>query len=512
MSGGMGKPWVRLGPLTVLLLVWALAGCSLTSRIPLPLPRLGATAAPGDGLTRFYGQRLAWANCGGGFQCATLRVPLDYAHPQRAQIGIAVVRHPAGDAAHRLGSLILNPGGPGGSGVDYARAATDVVSAPVLATYDIVGFDPRGVARSAPVSCVDDRQMDTFVAGDPDPQTAAEQDQVVAEAKLFDAGCQARSGSLLPHVSTRDAARDMDVLRQALGDQRLNYMGKSYGTYLGAIYAELFPTRVGRMVLDGALDPSVGAQQQGRDQAAGFELELRSFLADCAKLGAGCPTGADPVAGEQRIARLFTAVRTKPLPGVGGRQLTEALAQTGIIAALYSTDTWGLLRQALTLAFAGDGRGLMVLSDAYTDRGPDGRYHSNEVAANIAVSCLDQPQVRSVADVQALLPSYREASPLFGAALAWSDLPCAYWPVPPEGKPHAVHAPGAAPILVVGTIRDPATPYRWAQGLAAQLSAALLTYEGDGHTAYRRGSDCVDSAVDAYLLRGAQPAKGLRCQ
>ncbi len=507
-SHSVRRSWVA-APLVVLIV----AGC--TAGLRLPVPAVGqharrATATP-NGLARFYAQRLAWRDCGGGFRCATLQVPLDYSHPTRDTIGIAVVRRPADDPGRRLGSLVVNPGGPGGSGIDYARGADQVASTALLAQYDLVGFDPRGVGQSSPVTCLDDQQMDAFVAADPDPLTPSAVDDVVAESKLFAAQCEAHSARLLPFVSTRDAARDIDILRQALGDRRLTYLGKSYGTYLGATYAELFPSRVGRLVLDGALDPRVGAAQLGREQAAGIELALRSFLADCAKRS-DCPVGADPGAAEQRIGNLLTSIRGQPLRGDATRTLDLALAETGIIAALYTDTTWPFLRQALRLALGGDGRGLLALADAYDGRDRNGHYASNELAANVAVNCVDRPDVTSVADVQAEPPSYRQASTLFGESLAWSDLTCAYWPVPPEVTPHAIAARGAPPILVVGTIRDPATPYAWAQGLAEQLaSGRLLTYDGDGHTAYRRGSACIDGAVDAYFLQGALPAAGLTC-
>jgi pimeloyl-ACP methyl ester carboxylesterase len=503
---------VRRSPLAVILLgCTILAGCTASLPVRLPAARHTSPTAAPNALASFYGQVLAWRGCGSGFLCSVMRVPLDYSHPAGEAIGIAVIRRPADDTAHRLGSLVVNPGGPGGSGIDYARAATQVVSTALLARYDIVGFDPRGVGQSAPVVCLDDQQTDAFVAADPAPPTQAALDQVVAEDKLFASACEAHSAKLLPFVSTRDAARDMDILRQALGDQRLTYLGKSYGTFLGATYAELFPARVGRLVLDGALDPRLGATQLGHDQAAGIQLAFRSFLADCARRS-DCPLGTDPTAAEQRVGRLLDLVRATPLRGDATRAVDISLAELGIIAALYTDTSWPFLRRALTLALQGDGRGLLVLADSYTNRGPDGHYTSNELAANAAVNCVDRPDVTSPADIQAELSSFTQASPLFGATIAWGDLTCAYWPVSPVGRPHAISARGAAPILVVGTIRDPATPYAWAQGLAAQLaSAALLTFDGDGHTAYKRGSTCIDFSVDAYFLQGTLPAAGLQC-
>jgi pimeloyl-ACP methyl ester carboxylesterase len=493
------------------LLVCVLAACAPVGPLPLFKARPSPKASAAASLARFYGQRLTWRDCGGGFQCGTLQVPLDYAHPSADAIGVAVIRRPATDPAHRLGSLLVNPGGPGASGIGYARSANQVASPALLAQYDLVGFDPRGVGQSAPVTCLDDPQMDAFVATVPDPQTPAEQDQAVTEAKLLASECEARSAKLLPHVSTVEAARDMDVLRQVLGDAKLTYLGKSYGTFLGATYADLFPSRVGRLVLDGALDPRLDANQLGLQQAGGIQLALRSFLADCVSR-ADCPLSGDAAAAEARLSAMLASIRGRPIRGDATRTVDLALAVTGIIAALYTDATWPFLRLALRLALQGDGRGLLQLADAYDDRGPDGRYVSNELAANYAVNCLDRPDVASVADVEARVPAYSQASPLFGAALAWGDLACAYWPVRATGRPHPIAAAGAAPILVVGTIRDPATPYAWAQGLASQLaSATLLTYDGDGHTAYRRGSSCIDSAVDAYFLQGIRPASGLRC-
>ncbi|HYW22605.1 MAG TPA: alpha/beta hydrolase [Terriglobales bacterium] len=503
----------RFRAAAAVLLVLALSGCSLQAPLPFFKARSSPTpSASAANLTRFYGQRLAWRDCGGGFQCSTLRVPLDYQHPSGDVIGMAVIRHPATDPGHRIGSLLVNPGGPGGSGIGYARSASQIVSAALLADYDLVGFDPRGVGESTPVTCLDDAQMDAFVATVPDPQTQTEQDEAVNEAKLLAGQCEARSAKLLPHVSTVEVARDMDVLRQALGDARLTYLGKSYGTFLGATYADLFPSKVGRVVLDGALDPRLDANQLGLQQAAGIELAMRSFLADCVKRS-DCPLTGDATVAETRVSALLASVRLRPIRGDGTRTVDLALAETGMIAALYTDTTWPFLRLALRFALQGDGRGLLQLADAYDDRGPDGHYQSNELAANYAVNCLDRPDVASVADVEARVPSYSQASPLFGAGLAWGDLVCAYWPTKATGRPHAISAAGAAPILVVGTIRDPATPYAWAQGLASQLaSATLLTYDGDGHTAYRRGSTCIDSAVDAYFLHGTSPQSGLRCE
>lgn len=310
----------------------------------------------------------------------------------------------------------------------------------------------------------------------------------------------------------------MDILRAVLGDGKLNYVGASYGTFLGATYAGLFPNRVGRLVLDGAMDPSLPARRLNLDQTAGFETAFQSFAKDCVTRS-DCPLGGKgtaPAKVGQNLKAFFRKLDARPIPtgAPDGRKLGEALATTGVIAAMYDESTWEQLREALTSAIKDkDGAGLLALSDSYYERDADGRY-ANLMAANAAVNCLDLPAAFSSPDqVEKALPSFEKASPVFGEGLAWASLNCAYWPVRPTGEPHLIEAKGAAPIVVVGTTRDPATPYRWARSLARQLaSARLLTYEGDGHTAYGRGSACIDSAIDTYLLHGTPPADGKRCK
>ncbi|WP_037602072.1 alpha/beta hydrolase [Streptacidiphilus rugosus] len=465
-------------------------------------------------LQPYYAQRLSWHSCDSGFQCTTFKVPLDYSDPAGGDITLSAVRKPAtGQGIPRIGSLLVNPGGPGGSAVDYAEYAAMSFPTVVRAAYDIVGVDPRGVARSAPVKCLSDAQMDAFTAVDTTPDNQADVDKLVAADKTFAKACQAQSGKLLAHVSTVESARDMDVFRALLGDAKLHYLGKSYGTFLGATYAGLFPSKVGTMVLDGAMNPSLNAMQLNSQQAGGFEVAFDAFAADCVKRS-GCPLGTGTV--EQAGAKLdafFHSLDSKPLPTGQSRQLDEALGTTGVISAMYDQTQWPDLRLALTAAVDnGDGKALLALSDQYYERGPDGTY-SNLMYANSAVNCLDLPPAATSPDqVRQEAPTYEKASPQFGTTLAWGGLTCAYWPVAATGAPHVIPAKGAAPILVVGTIRDPATPYAWAQGLAAQLdSGSLLTYDGDGHTAYSRGSSCIDEAVNSYLLEGRVPPKGTVC-
>nr|WP_079178445.1 alpha/beta hydrolase [Streptomyces mangrovisoli] len=470
-------------------------------------------------LTSYYGQRLSWRTCGTeGFECATMKAPLDYGDPGAGDVRLAVARKKATGRAKPLGSLLVNPGGPGGSAIDYLTQYAGIgYPAEVRARYDMVAMDPRGVARSEPVQCLGGRRMDAYTQTDMTPDRAAEKNAVVAADKRFAEGCGARSAKLLRHVSTVEAARDMDILRAALGDRKLTYVGASYGTFLGATYAGLFPERVGRLVLDGAMDPSLSARRMNLDQTAGFETAFQSFAKDCVRQP-DCPLGTRSTSPDQvgrNLSAFFRKLDAHPVPtgDPDGRRLGEALATTGVMAAMYDESSWGQLREALTSAMKeNDGAGLLALSDSYYERDAQGRY-TNLMFANAAVNCLDSPAAFTGPDqVERALPGFEKASPVFGEGLAWASLNCAYWPVRATGEPHRIVAKGAAPVVVVGTTRDPATPYRWAQSLARQLSSArLLTYVGDGHTAYGRGSACIDSAIDTYLLRGTPPTNGKRC-
>ncbi|GAA2581986.1 alpha/beta hydrolase [Streptomyces lienomycini] len=479
-----------------------------------PLPK----STPSE-LSPYYGQKLAWRDCGvPGFQCATMKAPLDYAKPGNGDVRLAVARKKATGPGKRLGSLLVNPGGPGGSAIGYLQQYAGIgYPAKVRAQYDMVAVDPRGVARSEPVECLDGRRMDAYTRTDVTPDDAGETDELVDAYKEFAEGCGADAPKLLRHVSTVEAARDMDVLRAVLGDEKLTYVGASYGTFLGATYAGLFPDRTGRLVLDGAMDPSLPARRMNLEQTEGFETAFQSFAKDCVKQS-DCPLGDKGTAPEQvgkNLKSFFDALDAKPLPAgdADGRKLTESLATTGVIAAMYDEGAWPQLRESLTSAMKeNDGAGLLILSDSYYEREADGGY-SNLMFANAAVNCLDLPAAFSSPDeVREALPDFEKASPVFGEGLAWSSLNCAYWPVKPTGEPHRIEAAGATPIVVVGTTRDPATPYRWAEALSDQLSTGhLLTYEGDGHTAYGRGSACIDSAINTYLLSGTAPDDGKRC-
>jgi len=483
---------------------------------PTPSPASPTVPANGAGVPLapdpYYGQKLTWTDCsqfGQTYQCATLKVPLDYTSPGRS-IGLSVLKRPADGTTDGLGALVVNPGGPGGSGVDYAKFAMNVFSTGITNRYDVVGFDPRGVGRSAPIRCLDTRQTDTWLSMDDTPDTTAEVAKLVAFDKTFAQACKKNTGAVLAHVSTVEAAADMDLLRAALGEKKLTYFGASYGTLLGATYAQEFPDRVGRFVLDGAVSPTATADEAAKAQAAGFETALDAFIADCVKTS--CPLGGSARAARAKVASFLDGLDTSPLPTGTSRVLTQQLGETAIVSALYSRSDWVVLRLALVQAFDGNGGGLLELADGYSGR-VNGTYDSSLLQANVAINCLDSGTAgTALSDVEKQAAAYQSAAPIFGDSTRWAALACHDWPVTAEFPPPKLTAVGAAPIVVVGTTRDPATPYAWAKELASTLaSGVLLTRDGDGHTGYHQGNSCIDAAVDAYLLAGTAPTDGKRC-
>lgn len=460
-------------------------------------------------LARYATQQLDWQPCRQG-ECATLVVPRDYGDPSAGDLRIAVSRTPAKGPGPRLGSLVVNPGGPGEPGRGYARDVAIGAGPALRGAYDIVGFDPRGVRASSAVECLTATQTERLLMADPSPDTPSEERALWRLSALPAQGCA--DSVLARHVSTSDAARDLDILRAALGDERLSWLGMSYGTQLGTRYAELFPDRVGRMVLDGAVDPSLDGMEISRDQSAAFQTALRRFAQDCTT-HAGCiaRTTAAVLTGVNRI--LLRAEEG----GIGrGRdRVNEAQAQAAIFVSLYSPTFWPLLRTGLRQAEAGNGTTLKMLSDIAWDRTGRNRYDSNSTSAFLAISCWDAPATPGPAGLAAAAKAWsaRAAVPALARAMAWGNAPCSQWfghdrrPLGP-----AVTAT-TAPILVVGTTADPATPYSWARALHRQLpTSRLLTYVGDGHTAYGNGIRCIDSAVEGYLVTGALPAAGTRCR
>ncbi|MFH9737128.1 alpha/beta hydrolase [Streptomyces roseolus] len=464
------------------------------------------TDPAGSGPKPAASPRLDWKRCddaGAEWRCATVKVPLDHAKPAGATLGIALIRKEATDRKRRIGSLLFNFGGPGASGVEMLPQLSGEYAS-LGERYDLVGFDPRGVGRSSGVVCRDDaEQAAAEAAVDPTPDTPAEEAAYLKDAADFGAGCARRSGTVIPYTTTSATARDLDVIRQVLGDEKLHYFGISYGTQLGGTYAHLFPRRVGRLVLDAVVDPTADAAGHARHQTVGFQRALDNYLRS---------TGQSPRAGTARITTLLAALDRRPLE-VGDRLLTEGLATTGIAVTLYAESSWPLLTEALEAAEAGDGSGLLRLADAYNDRDEKGRY-ATQSHSQRAISCADSSERPTAARAKALLPEFRRLSPVFGAFLAWDTAGwCAGWPVEGEARTPAASAPGADPVLVVGTTGDPATPYEGAERMAEELGegvGVLVTNKGEGHGAYGT-SPCVTRTVDAYLLDGKVPAYGTTC-
>ena len=448
---------------------------------------------------------MAWSTCG-ALQCGSVTVPLDYAEPELGSIQIALARHLATDPAARIGSLVINPGGPGGSGINDLPNELSVLTPELLARFDIVSFDPRGVQRSAPVECNPGESGGQGPPGplpDPVPVAAATQQALVGNDEAYAGQCESMSGKMLPFVGTVDTARDLDVIRQALGDPLLTFVGHSYGTLLGATYAQLFPTHVRAMVLDGAIDPALSSAQMIIDQSKGFEGVLDDFFSWCASTHCPWNEGSNPAA---TLLGLVAASRANPIPGGGGRGAGPGEFYDAMLDALYARSFWPSLGSALAEAAAGNGAAILGLSDAYLRNGS-----TNAVDAETAIDCLDHPTSRDISSYQSLAGEAAAQAPVFGPLLAWGLLGCAVWPVPATRVVGPTTAVGSPPILVVGATKDPATPYVWAQHLASELQhGVLVTWQGENHVAYFY-SGCVRSIDQAYLLDGTLPATGTVC-
>ncbi len=466
-----------------------------------------ASAAPVD-LSRYYEQQVEWTSCAEA-ECATITVPLDYADPEGRTVSLAATRVPA--TGDRVGSLFVNPGGPGGSAVDYARAAKFVVSEKVRKHFDVVGVDPRGVGSSDPVTCLTDDLQDQLMAADGTPDSPEEEQSIAEESTIVLEGCQAQSGPIWDRMGTVDAARDMDIARAVVGDETFNFLGKSYGTMLGATYAELFPDHVGRMVLDGVLPANLDNAEITKGQADAFEVAVRDFARDCMTHD-GCPLSGTVDEAVAQLQAWLVGLDENPIPA-GDRDLNEALATFAVLSYLYFPQyDYPDLRSALAAAMnRRDPEALLSLLDSRTSRSPDGHFTDNSSDAFYAVTCSDRPYAGTVADVKALAAEWAVTAPTFGPALAWGLLPCKDWPSSGEAVTETVAA-GSNPILVVSTTHDPATPYQWGEMVAETLdNAELLTWDSHNHTAYLEGSSCIESAVDAYILRGTLPPEGTVC-
>lgn len=499
-----------------LVLAMTLASCSLLGG---DKPDEAPTTAKADpsivasapaGLDSFYSQEVVWEPCENGFQCATVSVPLDYANPDGDKIELAALRAPS--TGKKQGSLLVNPGGPGGSGYDFVKdAAGTHFSQSVKANYDLVGFDPRGVKRSAPVKCMTDAERDAARAKVYDYGTDAGIAAVLADNKAIAEQCAAQTGPLLGHIDTVSAAKDLDILRAVVNDSKLNYLGYSYGTFLGSTYASLFPDNVGRMVLDGALDPSISNEELTMGQAVAFEKAIRAYVASCQR-GEGCPLTGDVDSGVQQIRDLIAAVQNRAWQAKDGRMVNATMFVSGLITPLYNDQSWPALTQALESALKGDASLMLRLADLGADRGADGKYTSNSTFAFSAINCLDYPMVSDTAAMRAEEQRLRQASPTLGYFFAYGGTNCVDWPYDSVRTPAPVEYTGDAPIVVIGTTGDPATPVEWSASLRKQLgNASLMTWQGEGHTAYGRANSCLEDAVDSYLVDGKVPADNTVC-
>ncbi|MGW0459641.1 alpha/beta hydrolase [Streptomyces tendae] len=523
---------------TATLLASSLAACAPTGQDGDRHGDTGGATTDAQALTGLRNQSLAWKDCpapapvqGGGeapgalpdgtrWQCATLRTPLDWKNPSGESMDLALIRaRAAGDPDERIGSLLFNFGGPGGSGVatlpglaaDYEKLRT---------RYDLVSFDPRGVGNSAGVRCLDAGLPGEDEIDNTPDDGGDETNALVRFNRETAAACEKNSGDVLPYVGTTQAAQDMDLMRQVLGDEKLHYFGISYGTELGGVYAHLFPEHVGRAVLDGVVDPTHDLMEEALAQAGGFQLAFEHFAAWCARQG--CTLGEDAEDIVDLVVGLEAALDDTPLTTPDDGELDGDGLVDAISGALYRQDYWPALRVGLEAAADDNGEVLHDLAEALGQHGRGGdtddgtaTEESNEDDAFRAITCDDSSNRYTVADVESRLPDFLEASPLFGPGLAWSALSCDGWPVPGAARHPEVGAPGAAPVLLVGNTGDPATPYEGAARMAQRLGEKVgveLTYEGEGHGAYDSGNACVQDTVDAYLLNGTLPKPGTVCE
>jgi len=466
---------------------------------------------PLSSLAQYESQELKWRDCYGNFQCSNLLVPINYADLSVGAFSLALLRYQALDQDRRIGSLVVNPGGPGASGVNYAYNAENIVSNEILERFDIVGFDPRGVGDSAAIKCLNDSETDASFASDSKPDNKTEFALFISDVRDYFAKC-AENTKYLNDYSTLNSARDLEILRLVLGDQKLNYLGKSYGTYLGTLYAELFPESVGRFVLDGAVDPNSNNREAMLGQATGFESALNAFISNCLKRS-DCALNKDLPTARNQVIELLAKTAITPLQSKSGREVTESLVLVGIASALYDSESdWPVLRNAFKEAILGSGESFLTLADQYAGRQEDGSYLGNENDALQVIDCLDQKEIETISAFKKGVAEFAEKAPIFGPYLAYSGLACRYLPNLDSMEQIEIKSLDTKPILIVGTTRDPATPYKWAQSLAKIFSSSvLITLDGDGHTGHGRGSNCVDSAVDRYLLTGATPKLELFC-
>lgn len=448
-------------------------------------------------------------------ECGRIAVPVDYDDaddPDAELIQLALIRFPA--TGDKIGSLVVNPGGPGESGIEAAIGMVDLLPEEVHERFDFVGFDPRGVASSKPALwCNSDADNDRLRA---DPQvdyTPEGVEHIENETKEFIQRCVDKMGTdFLANVGTNNVAKDLDQIRAALGDDKLTYLGYSYGTRIGSAYAEQFPQNVRAMILDGAVDPNADPIEADINQAAAFQGAFDDYAADCAT-DPTCPLGTDPDKAVDVYRDMVEALVTEPASTKDPRGLSYSDAVVGTIMSLYSPALWRHLTQGLSELREGKGDTMLILSDMYMRRDANGHY-TNATDARIAVNCVDKPPITDRETVVETDRRIREVAPFMSYGEFTGHAPmstCAFWPVPPTSEPHEMSIPDLPAPLVVSTTGDPATPYQAGVELAEQLKGGLITFEGTQHTVVFQGEACVDELASAYLIDGTMPPPDSRC-
>ena len=460
----------------------------------------------------FTGQ-IKWSNCNDNssgsqadIQCGSLEVPYDYANPTIGSFKLFLIRKLASDQANRIGSMLVNPGGPGFGGSSVAQDAQFYFSAELLDRFDIIGWDPRGTGKSSPaVDCID--QYDEYFGMDSPPDSPQEKQAIVDASQKFNDQCLKNSGPILPYISTRSSAQDIDSIRSALGEDKITYFGFSYGSELGATWVTMFPNTVRAAVLDGASDPNATSLDQGLAQAKGFEMQLDAFLANCSARES-CAFYNDGKSAEA-LDELLADIDAAPLVVSSDRTpITQGVMFTALAQAMYSDALWSQLERALADATSGDGAGLLALNDEYYQRKPNGTY-GNELEAFIAISCLDDPGPIGVKAVDAQIPIFTKAAKRFGPGFAYG-YSCALWPIK-QAEKVVVTGKGSGPVIVIGTTGDPATPIESSRKAAKALEQGIfLTVKADQHTGYGL-NECIVDAVDTYLIDLVVPKNDKVC-
>ncbi|WP_430868309.1 alpha/beta hydrolase [Demequina aurantiaca] len=472
----------------------------------------GSPVNPGE--SRVYSQELDWTSCD-ELECATVQVPVDWANPDGPTFGVAINRQVALDPDERLGSVLINPGGPGGEGLSFAEYFAVNAGDKLLDAYDVIGFDPRGVGQSAGVNCGDGATLDAYYLPDVVINTQADIDSLRQTFVDFTENCRELTGAVWENVDTVSAARDMDVIRSVLGDEQLNFIGFSYGTELGATYAELYPANVGRMTLDGAVDFLLEDTEISVDQAQGFELALGNFIEWCHQQSE-CLLDSGTEAAKQQIHDMTITALDQGYPSGESLDVNGTLMFYGIAVTLYDEGSWPYLMQGLNEVISSNTASIIFqLANFYLDRDPStGVYSSNSTEAFTAIGCMDTPLEApyTIEQYNEYAAAVEAAAPTLGWAYA-AGIGCDGWQW--EANEHVTNldaTAGTGPMLVVGTLNDPATPIKWARSLTERLgNASLLEWDGEGHTAYGRSNQCVIDAVDGYMVDGVVPSSGMQC-